>query len=268
MYYKLYLDSLFIQQLLLNLYMLILIRKVLRCTATHLRMILGAFAGAAVTCVFLVIPVLTPAVRLYVSVLPANLCMLYLAFRCRKGMLFKAFVTASAGCFFAGSMICWLLRRTAIRRLPGGGGAVMLLCGAAAYYLLGFLAEHLERKNRLVCMVCIPVPESDKEVRVRAFVDTGNSLIDPISKRPVNLISGHSAGVISPYMAAESYRAIPYQSIGREHGILNAYEIPVIYLEEPGVRRKREHVLFAVSNTGIGEQNPCQIILHPGLIAD
>lgn len=268
MYYKLYLDCLFVQQLLFNLYMLILIRKVLKCTATHFRMILGAVAGAAITCIFLVIPALPLAVRLYVSVLPANLCMLYLAFRCRKVMLFRAFMTASAGCFFAGSMISWLLRRTAIRKLPGGGGAVLLLCGAAVYYLLGFLAERLERKNSPICMVCIPVPEGGEEVRVKAFVDTGNSLIDPISKRPVNLISGHSAGVISAYMSAESYRAIPFRSVGREHGILNAYEIPVIYLEESGVRKKREHVLFAVSNTGIGEKNPCQIILHPGLIAD
>lgn len=268
MYYKLYLDSLFVQQLLLNLYMLILIRKVLKCTATHFRMILGAFAGAMITCIFLLIPVLPLAVRLYVGVLPANLCMLYLTFRCRKGMLFRTLLTASAGCFFAGSMIRWLLTRTPMRKLLGGSGAVMLLCGAAVYYLLGVLAEHLERKKSLVCMVCIPLPESGGEARVRAFVDTGNSLIDPISKRPVNLISGHSAGMISAYMVPETYRAIPFQSVGREHGILSAYEIPVIYLEESGVRKRRERVLFAVSNTGIGEKNPCQIILHPGLIAD
>ncbi len=50
MYYKLYIDSFFILQMTGNLYLLSLAGKILGCTATHVRIWLGAAAGASIAC--------------------------------------------------------------------------------------------------------------------------------------------------------------------------------------------------------------------------
>lgn len=268
MYYKLYLDSLFVQQMLLNLYMLALVRKVLKCTATHFRIFLGAFTGTVITCLFLIVPAGSLSVRLYGSVIPASVCMLFVAFRCKGKMLLRAVLTMSAGCFFAGNLILWLLARIGTTGFLGGRTVMLALTGCVSYRLLGALAAWLERRRSDYCRVWIPRPDAKTEVRLKALVDTGNSLVDPISERPVSLISEREAAAFAAYMVPERYHAIPYHSVGKENGILNAYEFPVVYLEEEGRRVRKERVLFAVCNTGIQRASLCQIILHPRLLAD
>ncbi len=56
MYYKLYIDSVFILQTVSNLYLLSLSGRVLGCTATHLRIWLGAAMGAAMLCAAVFVP--------------------------------------------------------------------------------------------------------------------------------------------------------------------------------------------------------------------
>ena len=57
MYYKLYIDSVFILQLTTNLYLLSLAGRFLRCTATHGKKWLGAVTGALLSCLMIMIPV-------------------------------------------------------------------------------------------------------------------------------------------------------------------------------------------------------------------
>ena len=57
MYYKLYIDSFFILQMTGNLYLLSLAGKILGCTATHVRIWLGAAAGASIACMAVLVPV-------------------------------------------------------------------------------------------------------------------------------------------------------------------------------------------------------------------
>lgn len=56
MYYKLYLDSVFILQMTSNLYLLSLAGKILGCTATHRRIWFGAAVGALMVCMVILVP--------------------------------------------------------------------------------------------------------------------------------------------------------------------------------------------------------------------
>ena len=57
MYYKLYIDSVFLLQMTSNLYLLSLAGKILGCTATHLRIWLGAAMGAAMLCAAILVQI-------------------------------------------------------------------------------------------------------------------------------------------------------------------------------------------------------------------
>ena len=81
MYYKLYLDSVFILQMTSNLYLLSLAGKILGCTATHRRIWFGAAAGALMVCMVVVVPAATMGARILTATVPVSMCMLCITFR-------------------------------------------------------------------------------------------------------------------------------------------------------------------------------------------
>lgn len=270
MYYKLYIDSVFLLQMTSNLYLLSLAGRILECTATHKRIFAGAAAGALMSCLALATPLGTVGVRSFVSAVPVSMCMLWAVFRIGHGkkLLYASMVFAGCG-FFLGSVMIWIQNR--LRTILKGklGLMVTLAAGYVSYRVLSEILLHVRRrKENCIRTVEIPVAESGQGLRVQAFLDTGNHLADPISGEPVSLVSRELAAQLASVFRPEKYHIIPFRSVGRDRGVLNAYELPELFIETGGGTLRREHVIVAVCNTGISEESVYQMILHPGLLED
>ena len=270
MYYKLYIDSVFILQMTSNLYLLSLAGQILKCTATHKRIWMGAAAGAAMICIVIAVPVGTVGVRILVSAVPVSMCMLRAAFRIHHGkrLIYASVILAGCG-FFLGSMMIWILNR--LRTVLRGHVSLLiaLVTGYLSYLILfKLLAVIRRKKENCLRTVEIYVPELQQEVRVQALLDTGNHLTDPINGAPVSLVSERLAKQIQSAFRSEKYHAIPYRSVGTDRGILNAYELPKLTIEGQEQTISREHVIVAICNTGISEESIYQMILHPRLLED
>ncbi len=241
MYYKLYIDSVFILQLTTNLYLLSLAGKYLRCTATHGRKCLGAVAGAVLSCLIIMMPVWSMGGRMIISGLPVSMCMMWITYRIHnmKKLIHSSLVMAGCG-FFLGSVMIWILN---------------------------WLRVILRSRNSLRT-VRFHVPALGQEIRVRAFVDTGNHLADPVSGAPVSVISRKTAQCMLSCFMPEKYHVIPYRSVGKDKGILHAYEIPEIIIESERQEIRKEHVIVAICDAGISEESVYQMILHPRLLED
>lgn len=270
MYYKLYIDSVFILQMTSNLYLLSLAGQILRCTATHGRILAGAVLGATMVCGAISVPLGTVGIRILISAIPVSMCMLCVTYRiCHKRKLIHAsFVMAGCG-FFLGSIMIWILNRLRTVMKGNVSLAVTLVTGYLSYLILlkivGFLRR---RKENSLKTVVIRVPELGREISVSALLDTGNHLTDPVSGEPVCIISEKLAGQIDSCFRPEKYHAVPYMSIGRERGVLNAYELSEIVIEDEERHIRKEHAIVAVCNTGIPEESIYQMILHPRLLED
>ena len=270
MYYKLYIDSVFVLQMTCNLYLLSLTGRILKCTATHRRIWMGAAAGAAMVCIVIAVPVYAVGIRLLISAVPVSMCMLRAAFRnCRGRKLIHASLVL-AGCgFFLGSMMIWILNR--LRTVLRGRISLLitLVTGYVSYRILLNLILFLQRrKEEYLRTVEIYVPRSQQKLRIQAFLDTGNHLVDPISGAPVNLISDRLAKQLESAFIPEKYHAIPYSSVGKDRGVLNAYELPELTIEEQEQIVRKERVIVAICNTGISEESIYQMILHPRLLEE
>lgn len=266
MYYKLYIDSVFLMQLGMNLYLLALAGKVLKCTATHFRIFLGALAGAALSCMALVIPVSSLYMRILLSAIPVSMCMIRVCFGIKRSLFRSSLIMAGCG-FFIGSIMIWVLNRLRMIMNDGVGMTVIMAVGYLAYRILSVLIEWLQkRKDSVMRMVQVPVPGLKQNIRIRALVDTGNHLTDPVSGKPVCIVSEKMARVIESSFLPEKYHAIPYSSVGKEKGMLNAYELPYVVLEDSFGEIRKEQVIFAICNVGISESSPYQMILHPRLL--
>lgn len=111
------------------------------------------------------------------------------------------------------------------------------------------------------------------------LVDTGNALKDPISGMPVcimtkelcqNLLQG------SPVWKQKGYRVIPYSSVGKNKGILEAFLVDEIQVIQRRKRRLlgiepckvcRRNVLFAVRKENLIKKENYDVILNPKVIA-
>lgn len=270
MYYKLYIDSVFILQMASNLYLLSLAGQILKCTATHKRIWMGAAAGASMVCIAIIVPVGTVGIRILASAIPVSMCMLRATFRIRHGkkLLRASLLLASCG-FFLGSIMIWIQNHLRTIMRGHAGLLIALVTGFLSYQILFKLIVMVRRrKENCLRTVEIYVPELQQKVRMQAFLDTGNHLTDPVSGKPVNLISEGMAKQVKSVFRPEKYHAIPFRSVGRERGVLSAYELPEMVIEGQEQTIRKEHVIVAICNTGISEESIYQMILHPRLLED
>ncbi len=220
------------------------------------------------SCLFLMLPVFTVGGRLLIGSVPVSMCMMCLTYQIHgvRSLFGASLAMAAAGFFFGGGMI-WILNRLRVVMKGGGGLFLTLAAGILSYLAMRVvLLRLLKRQEDSLRTVRIYVPSLGQEIRISALVDTGNHLSDPISGAPVSIISRKIAHCMESCLSQEKFHAVPYRSVGKQSGILSAYELPEMLIEEAGGALKREHVIVAVCDTGISEDGDYQMILHPGLL--
>lgn len=266
MYYKLYIDSVFFVQFVMNLYLLSVTGKTLKCTATHGRILLGALLGAGMMCLVIVLPLLSMRVRLLFGIIPVSMCMLRFTFAIKTPrFLIKSSVIMAVCGFFFGSIVSWLSDRLTWRAGRGYGIWTLLLAGFFGYVFLHFLISRWQREKTENVKDVIVFLEK-QNVRIKALLDTGNHLWDPISQKPVCIISEKAAKEVESCFVPEHYHVIPYQSIGNRKGFLHAYELPALMIEDTNREIYCRRVIVAICNTGISKDSIYQMILNPQLM--
>ncbi len=268
MYYKLYIDSVFFMQLVMNIYLLSITGKVLKCTATHRRIFLGALSGAGMICLVILFPLGDLKSRLFCGLLPVSMCMMRMVFRISTfGNLLKSSLFLGSCGFFLGSIVLWIRNHFPMAKQWRYSIWFLFLAGYAGYQVLRLVLHRMAclRENELKE---VWIPNKAQPVHLKALVDTGNHLTEPISGAPVCLISEKTAALLEEYFLPEHFHAIPYQSVGKKRGILTAYELPELVIKEPYREIHKEKVIFAICNAGISKDSIYQMILHPQLLDD
>lgn len=267
MHYELYVDSLFFLNFVMNLYLLILVDRSLVRTFRFRRLT----AGAAVGAFGYVLPLLwtvPPALKLGVGILLGTLGMLWVTFPLRSMRMFlKLLERLLLYSFGMGGVLLFLVRtfkpaRAFLTSVPG----ILIAGGLAFGLLLRFRSGH-NTENTLCRAVLI---KDGRKTPAAALIDSGNSLVEPISGKPV-CVAGRKLFSSVWGEDTKSFRAIPYHSIGKKRGIMPGYLLPVLRLEIDGVELEFENVYIAVSDEEIShgegaEAESAEIIIHPGLL--
>lgn len=261
MVYELYVDKLFLINFVMNLYLLILVDRSCMRTATRVRLLMGAGVGAiAYVAAFLIDgPVW---LKWPVMLLAGAGIMLWITFRPRSfRSILKLVRQLSVYSFLMGGLLLFFGNVTPVfhRLIMQVNG--VLGCGAVIFLLLGYLQEQEERKKTAAACEVKLITEAGS-VCVTAFVDTGNSLTEPISGKPVSVIDAELFAVLWP-KAPAIYRVIPYHSVGKAHGIMRGYQVPEMEVETDGISRHFRDVYVAVCE----EKNVSGLILNPRLFS-
>lgn len=258
MYYVIYPDTLFLENLICNLLFLTFLKSLFFPAAKGKKV----FMAAAVTAL-------------------CNTLASILFFRCiwilQVGALFPA----------AGLMICYCLEIRDKRRMfyllyqmilwtlvIGGmlqaweqwndlSVVPVILSVGVLFVVFGTLEKILKiyrRQNE--CMREVVLYWKGRSCHVRGFADTGNQLVDPISNQPVSIITMEAWHTILRDADPPQYRLIPYKSVGNQNGLLPGVRIDYMTVSDGQNSQVIERPMIAITRqpfTGIFHYS---ILLH------
>lgn len=257
MYYEVYVDVLFVENLWMNLLLLWLLTRVHRISAKKPRVAAAAAAGSLGACLMTIFSAgLTGAGYFLGSVLLAA-GMVRLAFGGRD------FFSRLILLYISGFAVNGILRYQE-QFYPAAG---LWLCagGTAAAGCLSLAECALRyRKKHLGLIVQTELKRKDKVIKTEALYDTGNGLFDPVSGRPVSILDGELLRELLlgggepplPHM-------VPYHTIS-QGGILEAYILDEMILFLPEGKRRISHPMVASMP---GKNSRYSLILHRDMLS-
>lgn len=266
MHYELYVDSLFLLNFVMNLYILMLVNRSTFRTATRGRLLAAAaFGGGG----YLLLFVLGGPVPFKLLLGGAGAVgMLLIAFPV-KGLrsFLKLLEKTLIYSFCIGGALLFL-----IRSLPVPEGVLTGVFGILALggILFLFLGHYTGEPKPEDCICRATLVSREGSMTVSALIDSGNSLAEPISGKPVSVVEEK---VFRSLWGSRNQgcRAIPYHSIGKRRGILEGYLLPELRLEIDGMCRTFRDVYIAVSPESISEAgdsraDSVKMIINPRLL--
>ena len=260
MYYEVYVDSLFVVNFVMNLYILILVNGSTLRTATRRRLLAGAGVGALCYLMPFVIPV--PAwVKYPVALVGGTGLMIYIVFRPGNIRGFMAILKwMFVYSFLMGGLLLFV--RDNIPFLYQFTTEIWAVCGIGALcaMLISYTCEK-ERKRAQESSCRATLVSRSNRVTVEALLDSGNGLVEPISGKPVSVIEPEVYRALWGE-GEQPFRAIPYHSVGKRHGIMRGYLVTGLELEIGGVTKRLSDVYVAVSE----ESGKVAMIINPAIL--
>lgn len=279
MYYELYVDSLFLVNFVMNLYLLLLVNQSTYRTATRSQLILGAMAGAF--CYLLPFFCGGPAwLRYLIGAAAGMTAMYFVTFRIRS---LRAFLLVTRKLlmysFLMGGCLLFLIQKVSVLRrfLTGIFG---IMGAGAVIFLLLFYGKKREEQNREGSLCKVTLVSKGKAITVTALLDSGNSLVEPISKKPVSVVDSKVLASLwdmpdlthDPLsLSRQNFRVIPYHSIGKKRGVLYGYLLEELQIEMDGLVKICRNVYVASSKEEISSKDDSgkesvRMILNPALL--
>ncbi len=262
MYYQVYLDVFFVQEMIVNFYVLELLRICLMSTATHRKLIFAAAFAGLYQVILLCIPFPENLVIFYVFLLIlyafGSVLTLRIAFG-KQTMLVYIKQTAAYMTMLlcVGGMLTGLLPKLPFYKNSKVKLLFLGVAGAFVYVLLYALFRKRRQNNYYGRL---KLRHKDVSLEGTFFMDSGNGLIETISGKPV-LIADRQWLFNALKEEELLCRPVIYKSLGKEKGVLYAYDIDELVIYGEKRTYTYEKVWVGVYGEKLFDKGDCQVIL-------
>lgn len=238
--YEVYADQAFAMCFLYDLFVLTAINRKVYHVASLKRRIGFSLLGAGMTVGSLWIPVPYP-VKLFLGLPGIMWFLVWFTFPIKElvgvANLSKFYLLYTV---FFGSGLLALKRLFMLFGVAVTGTILLGLLGGIWVY--GRQKGPGERARAFLCF-------GEQKVWYDAILDTGNTLIEPFTNRPVQVLITSNSQVKEALLRGNGY-VVPYQAVGTKKGILMAYEVPELHVISQGLEYVQRKVLVALSQKG------------------
>lgn len=236
-----YLDVLIIENMLMNYVILHISSKASGFASSKIKLVSGAAIGTLYAILSLFIKtfftalagkILLSAIMVYVTFFPKNI---------KDFLKISAFFYAVTFVFAGLSFAALYMGNVSV-----SGNVLITVC--LGYLLINVIMSHVKKRQKAASVAAEVYIQfdgnSDAGVWLQAMVDTGNSLKDPFSGKPVIVAEIGAVEKIIPYEVCDyikqntaeyiqgewgkRLRLVPYKAVGTENGILAGFRADVV----------------------------------------
>jgi|GEM_PF-89882 Sporulation factor SpoIIGA. len=297
MYLELYIDILFVVNVVMNYILLTLVRKILKCQTTHFRVLLGSIVGSLMACILVVLPIRSVLMQILIGYIVTSTCMVQIGCNIKgkknlvRGVL-SLYVLAfiMVGIYEALSGYIEIDNWLNLALMGSGQRSVafrtFLTLTTLSYIIMvcginGFKSF----RNKVINTYEVILIEKGRKKELIGFLDTGNHLRDPFSQKPVSILdyaaikglmeetSIDSLMKMGNYEefgqnAEKKIRYIPFHSIGKEKGVLPAVTIDFMNIKMGKRNIIVKNPVLAVCKQPVSVKGEYQVVLSPMLVND
>lgn len=263
----LYIDSIFLINFVMDLFLLTLTVKTLKKTATLTRILMGSLIGAMGYCLVLVLPQISYIVKVVFGMIPITVLMLKVGCNVKgvwqicygMGYLF----TYS---FLLGGFILFLRNKVFFFKEKELSIWLILSIGYIGFRIcIWGIRSYKKTAQSLFCE--IEIAGDEEPITVLGLVDTGNGLKDPVSGKEAAVLEEEVWKKMTWAKREEKYKVIPFHSIGTKHGILEGYEVNRIVVKTRSETRELREVPVAVYKGKLSVKGEYRMILPPSWLS-
>lgn len=238
--------------------------SILKRPVTRGRIFTGAFAGAILYCLFILIPNIWLPVKIVMGYFLLSIGMFIYTYHIKNMKdLFRAVVISYGVTVLTGGSIS-LLTKTVNTTLWKSEFVIPLVFTISWMIKKGTKIIRNQRSTSF-CEVILEI--NGFTLKLRAFIDNGNSLVEPISQKPVSIVEKKAIPKDTIFLP-EKYRVIPFHALGTDKGILNGYEVSSITIKKDEIKLYIKNPVIAVSEEYVSGKKDYQMILHPNLLKE
>lgn len=260
MYYELYIDIFFMVNFMMDTILLMILKKMMICSASYGRILFGAALGSVLTCVVTAGLHGRPYLQFILFHGVINILMIRAGLGIKRGReLLRGWIFLYIESFLLGGI--FQVFQPYLRT-----GSVFFVLAVVCYYLVQAIWKLLlmitKRGN---CYCEVELFFGKRSYRTKALIDTGNTLWDMVSKEPVNVVESRVVGYLTEDEEQLKIRYIPFHSIGRKEGIMPMIRLDRMKIIDGTRLRWIEHPLAAISEEKLSEET-YQVILNPDIL--
>lgn len=275
MYYEIYLDVYFLENLMLNFLILQFVGIIQKENFSMARKLLASGIGAFGACVIIVLPIHKSKI---LSVSCSILFWILTAYTAGKKQGSRSWrQTAFAFCImslFLGSI--WQILVVYLK-MP------FWLAAAAGYAAARLIWKCWQKeKTSAKYIYDVILQKGTEKIFLKGLMDSGNHLTEPVTDRPVHivdydeicrLLSEAEIQELDSYLDMEisgkmrgNFVYVPYHSVGVSRGVLPAMTLDSMEIKHGESAWNTKKVLVAVSKKAVSSGGKYQMILHPRIL--
>ncbi|WP_243183302.1 sigma-E processing peptidase SpoIIGA [Anaerosolibacter carboniphilus] len=170
---------------------------------------------------------------------------------------------------------------------------LLIYAGIIAYILIKYCWDYIQVKisrEKIYVPICIEI--ENQKSQVKALIDTGNSLHDPLSKYPVIIVEYEAikdllpldiqgmfnnsskdinldliTGIIQSSQWMNRFRMIPFKSLGKDNGMLIGFKPDCVELQDNNHSKCIKEIIIGIYTRKLSTDGDYHALLHPDLLA-
>lgn len=299
---EVYIDVLFMENIVMNYLILWVTAKFSRTRTSSLRLFLGALIGAA----YVVALILSPGVKVYYTALAKVILSALIVAASFPIDKLKSFIKIMAIFYistyiFAGAAFSFLYFNQKGGFVKNGVFYVYWQSSKWTFMIFSVLIvgiivrifwEEIQSKFiRDKLIIPLKIAFESKFADMAALIDTGNSLHDPLTNMPVIIVEFMAlkdilpleiknifenskeddlntiTSIVSNSHWLSRFRLIPFNSLGKENGMLIGFKPDYIELGEKDQKKGVDNVIVGIYNRSLSKNDKYKALLSPEIVS-